>query len=140
MENSQPESNNLSVVDQSKSAGLDELKSTFSSYADLEDNWDFEGSPTSNPIAISSALTFLDKMPDDLPLPCPEPGREGEVGIYWDNEEVNTFAQVVFEIDGTLTYLAVIKSRDGKEQIFGGEDLSVDEPWPSDLLRVLRLG
>ena len=118
---------------------LAQLKETFKSYSDLEENWDEEGSITPHPTSIESVLQFLDNIPDDVPLPYPEAGRDGDVGIYWDNRVANTFAQVVFTGDGHFTYLAIIKSEDGSEKIYGDEDLPVNQSWPANLIRVIQI-
>lgn len=117
---------------------LDQLKETFRTYSQFDDNWDLEGSITPHQSSIDNALLFLEKMPSDIPLPNPEPGRDGEVGIYWDNREANTFAEVVFEIDNTYTYVAIIVNEEGDETYYGGEFCSVGDSWPPDLLQVLR--
>lgn len=121
-----------------RTQNIAELKETFRSYAKLEDNWDYEGSITPLSTPIENAITFLENIPPDVPLPYPEAGRDGDVGIYWPKLRAKNFAQVVFAVDDTFTYLAIIKNEAGDETIFGGEDLPVCGSWPADLLEVLR--
>ena len=118
---------------------LPQLISELESYADLPANWDFEGAQKPRERAVQDALTFLEKFPEDLPLPYPEVGSDGDVGIYWDNRETHTFAQVVFDGDGSFTYVAIVKKPGCERVSFGGEDLPVSSAWPQDLTNVIRL-
>ena len=89
--------------------------------------------------AVEDALVFLDGMPDDIPLPSPEVGSDGEVGVYWDERDARIFAEVAFEGDGTYTYFAVSGTPDDVDQECGEEALPVGKAWPTDLLEILRL-
>lgn len=127
------------IGDQKRVRELNELAVVLNSYADLSENWDREGSIAPKRRAINDALTFLKSIPRDIPIPLPEAGREGDIGIYWDNRKANTFSQVVFEGEGTFTFMAMIKSSSREKRVFGDEDLPVDNPWPKDLVKVIRL-
>ena len=118
---------------------LPQLISELETYADLPGNWDSEGALKPRKRAVNDALTFLENFPEDVPLPYPEVGRDGDVGIYWDNYEAHTFAQVVFDGDGCFTYIAIIKQPGRDRESYGGEDLTVTSDWPQDLTKVIRL-
>lgn len=87
---------------------------------------------------MNDALTFLDGRPSDIPLPYPEEGVEGDVGVYWDNGHAQVFAEVSFEGDGTCAYFAVQGVPGAVTKKCGDDGLRVDNPWPDDLLRILR--
>ena len=115
------------------------LRSELASYAELADNWDGQGAITPPQTAIRDALAFLDRRPEDIPLPCPEEGSEGEVGVYWDYEDTGIFAEVTFEGDGTYAYFAVRGTPNDVSDKCGEEGLEVAGPWPADLVRILRV-
>ncbi len=117
---------------------IKQLKRKLNSYAELPYDWDGEGSQTPSRQAIDDALKFLTHIPSGLPLPYPEAGPEGDVGIYWDNQKAKTFVHVLFEGDGHFAYIANVKhTQTDLEEKYGGEALSVDDPWPTDLVKVL---
>jgi len=114
------------------------LREELRSYTRLGDNWDGEGAKAPSQKAVNDALTFLDGRPDDIPLPHPEEGADGEVGVYWDNEHTQVFAEVSFEGDGTCAYFAVKGVPGAVIEKCGDDGLNVASPWPPDLLRILR--
>ena len=77
-------------------------------------------------------------MPADLPIPYPEAGPKGDVGIYWRNRNVHTFAHVLFAGDRKFAFIANIKHPNLDEERNGGEELPVKSPWPNDLVTVIR--
>ena len=116
------------------------LRSELTSYAELDDNWDGQGAKTPPQRAISDVLTFLDGRPEDIPLPYPEEGSEGEVGVYWDyGEDTGIFAEVTFEGDGSYAYFAVHGTPDDVREKCGGDGFEVAGPWPADMVRILRV-
>ena len=116
-----------------------ELREKLLSYPELPKNWDLEGAKVPPSSAAKDALRFLDWMPDGVPLPYPEVGMEGEIGVYWDNTELDSFAEAVFEGDGAYTYFATKTDTDGLRREFGEEGLNVSDPWPPDLVRTLLI-
>ena len=88
--------------------------------------------------AIDDALTFLDGRPPDIPLPHPDQGFEGEVGVYWDNRDAQVFAEATFEGDGTYAYFAVHGVPGAAVDKCGRDVADVAAPWPEDMLRILR--
>ena len=84
-------------------------------------------------------MTFLDGRPDDIALPYPEEGSVGEVGVYWDHDDIGIFAEVTFEGDGTYAYFAVHGTPNDVSDKCGGEEFEVSGPWPADLVRILRV-
>ena len=114
------------------------LRQELRSYARLGDNWDGDGAETPSQEAVNDALTFLDGRPGDIPLPYPEEGADGDVGVYWDNGHAQVFAEVSFEGDGTCAYFAVQGVPGAVTEKCGDDGLRVVSPWPDDLLRILR--
>ena len=108
------------------------------SYTQLEDNWDGNGAKAPSQPAINDALTFLNAKPAGLPLPCPEEGTDGDVGIYWDDIHSQVFAEVNFEGDGTCAYFAVRGVPDNVLEKYGRDGVDVNKPWPEDLQKLLR--
>ena len=115
------------------------LRQELSSYACLTDNWDGEGAKAPSREAVKDALIFLDGKPADIPVPYPEEGTEGDVGVYWDDDQAHVFAEVVFEGDGTCAYFAVHGVPKAVTEKCGNDDVDVAAPWPEDMLRILRM-
>ena len=108
------------------------------SYVQLNDDWDGNGAKVSSQTAIDDALTFLNTRPADLPLPYPEGGTEGDVGIYWEDIDSQVFAEVNFEGDGTYAYFAVRGTPGNVLEKCGKDGVDVNEPWPEDLRKILH--
>ncbi len=117
---------------------LEKLCQKLRSYPDLGENWDGEGSKTPSQRAVNDALTFLENRPNGIPLPHPEVGSEGEVGVYWDIRRTDVFAEVVFEGDGTYYYLVAHGKAGSEVEEYMDEGVDVDEPWPDEILCILR--
>ena len=115
-----------------------ELRHELASYVDLPDNWDGEGATAPSQAAIGDALTFLDSRPPGIPLPHPDQGSEGAVGIYWDNRDAQVFAEATFEGDRTFAYFAAHGVPGAIVDKCGRDDADVSAPWPEDMLRILR--
>ena len=114
------------------------LRSELASYVHLPDNWDGEGAVAPSQAAIDDALTFLDGRPSDIPLPRPDQGCEGEVGVYWDNRAALIFAEATFDGDGTFAYFAAHGVPGPTADKCGEDGADVSKPWPEDMLRILR--
>ena len=114
------------------------LRDELASYVHLPDNWDGEGAAAPSQAAVDDALTFLDSKPADIPLPHPDQGSEGEVGIYWDNRDARVFAEATFEGDGTFAYFAAHGVPGATADKCGSDYADVSAPWPEDMLRILR--
>ena len=115
-----------------------ELREELRSYARLDENWDGNGAKAPSQEAVNDALTFLNGRPGDIPLPYPEEGTEGDVGIYWDLRDAQVFAEVIFEGDGTCAYFAVRGEPGAVAEKYGKDDVDVLGRWPDDILRILR--
>ena len=113
------------------------LRQELFSYAHLDDNWDGDGAKAPSQVAVNDALTFLNGRPADIPLPYPEEGTEGDVGVYWDNNHAHVFAEVTFQGDGTCAYFAVHGVPGAFTEKCGNDDVDVAAPWPDDMLRIL---
>ncbi len=114
------------------------LRKELLSYTSLGENWDGNGAKVPSQQAVNDALTFLNGRPGDIPPPYPEEGTKGDVGIYWDIRQAQVFAEVTFEGDGTCTYFAVRGVPGAVAEKYGKEDVDVTDPWPDDILRILR--
>ena len=115
------------------------LRQELVSYAHLDDNWDGDGANAPSQEAVYDALIFLDGRPGDIPLPYPEEGTEGDVGVYWDIRHAHVFAEVTFEGDGTFAYFAVHGLPGAVAEKCGNDGVDAADPWPDDLLRILRI-
>ena len=116
----------------------DMLDAELLAYRDLPPGWDgYEGVPASID-AISDAFDFLDKMPEDIPLPYPQIATDGEVGLYWRTDEV--YVEVGFYGDGEFSYYARYTPSAGGEPQEDGRDHSGlhAEEWPEGLLSILN--
>lgn len=115
------------------------LRQELVSYAHLDDNWDGDGANAPSQEAVNDALTFLNGRPSDIPLPYPEEGTEGDVGVYWDIRHAHVFAEVTFEGDGTFAYFAVHGVPGAVAEKCGKDGVDAADPWPDDMLRILRI-
>ena len=115
------------------------LRQELGSYVHLDDNWNGDGAKAPSLAAVNDALTFLNGMPADVPLPYPEEGSKGDVGIYWDNSHAHVFAEVTFEGDGTCSYFAVHGVPGAITEKCGNDEVDVAAPWPDDMLQILRI-
>ena len=114
------------------------LRHELASYVHLPDDWDGEGASAPSQAAVDDALTFLDGRPDDIPLPHPDQGSEGAVGIYWDNHDARVLAEATFDGDGTFAYFAAHGVPGASADKCGSDYADVAAPWPQDMLRILR--
>ena len=115
-----------------------ELRKELRSYARLDENWDGDGAKAPSQAAVNDALTFLAGSPSDIPPPYPEEGTQGDAGIYWDFKDAQVFAEVTFEGDGTYAYFAVRGEPGAVAEKYGKDGMDVANPWPDDILRILR--
>ena len=110
------------------------------SYTEYRTDWDGEGGTVPSLAAANNALSFLANRPADIPLPYPECGTEGDIGLYWDNKDARIFAEVAFEGDGTYAYFAVHGDPGAVAEKCGGENMNIGRSWPDEMLRILRIG
>ena len=114
------------------------LRHELASYVDLPDNWDGEGATAPSQAAVDDAFTFLDSRPPDIPVPLPDQGSEGAVGVYWDDRDAQVFAEATFDGDGTFAYFAAHGVPGAAADKCGRDDADVSAPWPKDMMRILR--
>lgn len=115
----------------------DKLGAKLLSYLGLPRGWDgYDGVPASLD-AIMDAFLFLNMRPPDIPLPYPQIGPDGEVGLYWHTKAV--FAEVGFYGNGEYSYHArYTPAEDGPvKQGRDGCSLSTGS-WDAGLLLVLN--
>ena len=109
------------------------------SYKELDDSWDNYGEKAPSSDAADDALSFLANKPIDIPLPFPECGTAGDLGLYWDYGHQDVFTQVSVEGDGTYAYFTVHGVPGGIVEKSGVDGIDVTEPWPSEMLEILRI-
>ena len=107
-------------------------------YTELENNWDGDGAKVPAPAAARDALSFLANRPADIPLPSPECGTEGDLGLYWEDRDARVFAEVAFEGDGTCAYFAVQGEPGDIVDKCGDDNVIAAARWPDELLHILR--
>ena len=113
------------------------LDATLLSYKDLPHGWDGEEGVPPSLNAVSDAINFLAKKPEDISLPYPQIAADGEVGLYWHKDEV--FAEVGFYGDGTYSYYARYSRAGNIIDEGGGENCTIeDNEWPDGLLFILN--
>ena len=75
-----------------------------SSFSELSDGWDGEGSVAPKPSVITNAIRFLRLLPDSVKLPDATASADGEVGVYWKSSGV--YIDIGFPSDGRISYYA----------------------------------
>ena len=86
---------------------MSQLARRLKSYGQLKENWDLDGAKAPRQQAINDALSFLESIPQDFPLPSSEVGIEGEVAVYWKNNKSNVRVDAVFNGDGKFEFFGV---------------------------------
>ena len=115
-----------------------ELFEKLRSYANLHDNWDYDGAKAPTIQAAEDAIAFLEAKPDDIPWPRPQVG-DGEIGIYW--REAGVFVDVSFSGNkNTYEYLGECKPEGSTRRALHcyNEDAKLNEPWPTELTEILN--
>ena len=115
-----------------------QLREKIVSYGSLTENWDKDGAVAPHETVITDVLTFLDDRPADIPLPLPEIGIDGDVGIYWDFGDANIFAEVIFRGNGEYEYYAVMGTPNNISTDCGDEGVVGVSGWPADMIEILR--
>ncbi len=105
------------------------------SYSKLEAGWDGSDSVGPSPIDVKLAIDFVKSIPAIFPLPKTMLSRDGEIGLYWDDNLV--YLDIQFEPDKALS----VFSRDrltGKEKFLDSVDVaSINSSWYFDALGAL---
>lgn len=113
-----------------------ELDEQFALYETLEPGWDMYSADPTNMDSLSDARKFLKNRPKDVPLPFPQIGSDGIVGLYWQTD--GTYVSVAFEGNGLLCYYTEQSNPGGKPRELLADDIPFNEGWPQELLGVLR--
>lgn len=71
------------------------------SYKDFRAGWDGEDSVAPSASDVDSAIEFVQMLRLVLPLPGAMLDPNGEVGLYWNNED--SYADITFDRDGTIS-------------------------------------
>ena len=122
----------------SSSASESELRNELRSYLSLKENWDGEGAKIPTQESVNDALKFLDNRPDNIPLPYPEEGFDGDAGLYWCNRKAQVFAEVTFDGDNKFSFFAVHGTPKNIIEKYGEDGVDVHKRWPSNLLKILK--
>ena len=112
------------------------LRAELNSYAKLKNNWDDEGATAPSAKAVQDAIAFLDSRPEGIPLPLPEVASIGDVGIYWDEDDI--FAEVQFGGDQAYSYYTERKVVRAVTEEYGRDGIALGHGWPEDMVRLLR--
>ncbi|MCY4656010.1 MAG: hypothetical protein OXC80_04245 [Gammaproteobacteria bacterium] len=123
--------------DEERERSLISLRDKFVSYSELSDDWDYDGALAPHAKSITDAKLFINQIPEEVPVPYPEVGRMGDVGIFWKNVGVCKFAEIMFEGDGMMTYIATEIDSNGDLVEHGEEGIDVNDRWPPILVQLL---
>ena len=123
--------------DKKRRMSINQLRTEMRSYLEFSDDWDSEGALPISTSSIKDALTSIGRMPKTVPIPFAEAGTLGEVGVFWEDVGCCKFAEIVWDGDGTMTYIATQRKSNGEILRHGEEGIDVSGPWPSTLLRLL---
>lgn len=96
----------------------EQLKREVKAYSSLNPGWCGINSAVPSPSAMDIALTLIDALPAQLPLPRPMLSFDGELALYWDLQ--HGYAEVGIERDGLVTFFR--RESTGRE--YFDEDLS----------------
>ena len=113
-----------------KPSWREQLEAEISAYTLRGPGWDGYSAKAIDHAAIVDAVTFVRRLPDDLPPPLDQPCSDGEVSLVWRRGE--HFAEIGFVGDGTFWWYCT----DG-EQEDGGEELPVGHGIPAELNRIM---
>lgn len=98
------------VLDQRTDSPREWLKLETAEYSEGPNGRDANAAPSIK--AMNAALSFIDAIPGQLPLPRPMLSSSGELGLYWDLPL--GYAEACFEPDGTVVFFS--RSDDGIER------------------------
>lgn len=113
-------------------SGYDLLKMDLKRYSLLNDEWDGKYSKAPSEIAINAAIQFIDKLPPGISLPKSMLSSNGEVGLYWDIE--NIYADIAFE-ENEIVSIFLRQRNQNDNEIF--IELSATEITTIRLLEIL---
>lgn len=113
-----------------------ELDKKFALYETLKPGWDFYSADPLNKESMADAKAFLEKRPKGIPLPFPQLGPDGTVGLYWRTSRM--YISVGFDGNSLLSYYIHQAAPDGTTRRFLDDDLPFKDRWPPKLLEKLR--
>lgn len=115
--------------DNPKKETIDQIKR----FKFLEPGWDGYDGVTPSMNAVEDTITLVKALPDNFPLPKPMVSGDGEVGLYWKQE--NIFIDLEFSGNSFVTYYA--RAANGKE--YFGEDVEFSyNEIPHDITETLK--
>jgi hypothetical protein len=75
------------------------------SYLHLEPGWDgYDGVPATLTSVADAAYFALALLPQNVVVPCPEIGGDGEVGLYWRSDKA--IVEISFDGEGRYSWYA----------------------------------
>lgn len=92
---------------------LEWLSSELDSYMNLKAGWDGIGSLSADPTHISAAKALLNVLPAGLSLPKTMLSSDGELGLYWKDD--NLFADAVIENEKTFSLFIRFNEKNSRE-------------------------
>lgn len=96
-------------------------------------NWDGYNGIAAPADAVNDALLFLEKLPFGVSEPRPGLSGDGEIGLFWETDEV--FVDIGFVGNGKYTFYA--KDEEGVEYIMDEADIS--NVLPETLLKLIHV-
>ena len=91
---------------------VDYTQAELLNYGILEDGWDGANSVAPAQSHIRAAIKLFRSLPAGVPLPRPMVSDNGEIGLYWNNEQWLADAVIEDEVHFSL----LVRSRSGCEQ------------------------
>lgn len=94
------------------------LLKEITTYTILEDGWDGDDSLKPTADSIKNAMSYIEELYNiKAPLPKSMLNAQGEVGLYWDNQ--NTYIDIHFEANNLISIYA--RSKQTQEECFFDE-------------------
>ena len=128
---------NISIATPVKSQSLTTLKDraikTLESYA--LGHQDGDTSISSKNDDISKAVAIVNVLPSGIPVPTVMRNYEGEIGMYWDND--NVYIDINIDSDGSLSLFSRVRSTRQEEFLDGIDVRDIDVNWVCKYLNIL---
>lgn len=94
------------------------LLKEITTYTILEDGWDGDNSLKPTTDSINNATSYIEELYNiKAPLPKSMLNAQGEVGLYWDNQ--NIYIDIHFEVNNLISIYA--RSKKNQEEFFFDE-------------------
>ena len=102
---------------------VDYIRAELLSYGTLEDGWGGDNSVAPAQSHIQAAIELFQSLPAGVPLPRPMISDDGEIGLYWNNEQ--WLADAVIEDEGHFSLF--VRSRFARGQEFYRDSVLIED-------------